>query len=218
MTETKKSEGRSKTHFEGQVELVLLNLEQLKVLSSAAAGEVFNCLAEDQAYAIREISKEVGKSSASVGAHINNLVEAGLVIQVASRKRRSRTEALYTKKGLITRLPIGEQSDETIEEYYVRFRSVLSLIDREQRAFWKAVQVDPILKDFGRFSQSNVWLTPEQARTLKQAIADLHALAHELNEKDPEKRADTSTVRVHLSSAFFPTLVESRARLEKPKK
>jgi predicted ArsR family transcriptional regulator len=84
-----------KPKFKGQVELLELNLKQLQALASFACSEVYAGLSTSEGRSIREVAELLGKSPAAVNEQMAKLVKVGLAIQVGTRKRRSRTEALY---------------------------------------------------------------------------------------------------------------------------
>lgn len=201
------------TPIEGQESVVLLNLEQIKVLSSVAAAEVFNALASDQPRSIREAAEEIGRAASSVSEHIAKLLEVGLIMQCGTRKVRSRTEALYVHKGLVTRMSLVGQPLENIEQYLVRFRGLMSLTDRQHEMFWRAIHVDPSFASYGRTLRTTVYLTKDQCAKLRAAAEELYQMAASMHESNPELRDPNDHVRIQVNAMFFPTVEESKRRI-----
>lgn len=199
---------------EDQVEVLFLNLEHLKALSSAAAVEVFGAVSATQPHSIGEIAAEVGKSSPAVGEQIAKLLDAGLVIVAGTRKSRSRTEALYLTKGRITRMSLRGQPWEAIEQYMVRYRSLLNLNERQHEAFWRAVSADEEFSVFGRTLLGSAYITADQAKRLREAMEAVFQLMQSMHEPVPERRTP-GHVRVAFQATMFPTVVESKRRSDK---
>lgn len=201
-----------------QIEKLSLDFEHITVLASYAASEVFAAFNPNEARAIREVAKEIGKTSASVGEHVKKLVECGLIMQVGIRKRRSRIEALYAHKGLDTHLPASGQPLKLKEKYVERFKGQMRLLDRQHEAMQNAAHVDNDFYEYFIYQWQHVYLSPENAQLIKERIKETNRLALQLNEGDPTKREDGEYVRCSVTGVMIPTQVESRRRLEKATK
>jgi predicted transcriptional regulator len=196
-----------------QVDRLSLTHEHISALASYAVSEVFACFNPNEPRAIREVAGEIGKTAAAVGDHVKKLVEVGLLIQVGTQKRRSRTEALYANKGLDTHLGQANQPIELREKYVERFDGQMRLLDRQHRALQKVAHEDGQFFDFFQYRWQHVFLTPENAMRLKHLMKDINELAIELNEADPKVReSNPEIVRVNLTQIMLPTQVESKRR------
>lgn len=201
--------------FPGQIELLPMNAEQVRALSSVPCSDVFSAFWPTEALAIREVANELGKSPASVGEHVATLVGVGLLIQVGERKRRSRTEALYAHKGLITRFVMRDHDWETIEFYLNRFSGQMRLADREHAAAQRAIHVDPSFQDYLAYKWSRVYLSPKNVLKVKQAIEDLQELVRSLSEPAPGTGNGEELVRATLTTMLLPNAGASHKIAEK---
>lgn len=164
-------------------------------------------------FAIREVAREMGKSPAAVGAHVAKLVEVGLVIQVGTRKRRSRIESLYAHRAKSANFSFVDQPWEYTEKYLARFRGAMRSIERQHEMFQRAVRVDPSFIPFGSYNWRTVWLNREQRIAYAERLRALRTEMLEASETDPAVREKGEYVRLVLSMTFFPTVVESKKRM-----
>ena len=208
-----------KLKFPGQVEVLIFNLEQVRAVSSVTCAEVLSTVTGEEAISIREIAQEIGKSPASVGAHVKTLLDAGILLEVGSRKRRSRTEALYVRKGFFNRVKPEGQSLEFVEQFVKLYRAILRLADRQQEAFKRVAIEMPEIWPYGQLLHHQFWLTKENVMVIRKKMRELQDLAHEMDEKDVEKWEDGNHVQIHLYTMITPTLRESsRLKEGQPKK
>lgn len=198
-----------------QVDALTLEYGQISVLASYAAAEVFSAFSPFESRAIREVAIEIGKTSASVGEHVKKLVECGLLLQVGSRKRRSRIEALYSHRSMQTHLPTTGQPLKFREKYIDRFKGQMRLLDRQHEALQGAAHLDPEFHEYFSYLWQNVFLSPENAKIIKDRMREISLLAMQLNEGDPDRRNGKNFVRVSVTTVMIPTQVESRRRIEK---
>lgn len=202
------------SHFDGQIDVLYFNDEQLKVLASSAATEVFSTLSEDQPRSIREVAAEMGKSPPAVGEQMAKLVQADLVISAGTRRSHARTETLYVHRARVNRVAFGSLSPEGTELYLNRFRAMSKLSERQHEAFIRAIPDDPDLANFARTLRGSFYLTKDQAARLREACEAVYQLANSMHEPDPSRRTE-GHVRIAFSSAFFPTTQESEKRRKK---
>jgi predicted transcriptional regulator len=186
----------------GQVELLLLEPEHLQVLSSAVSSEVFAALDSRRALSVREVARDLGKSTSAVGEQVAKLVAAGLVVPAGTRKRRSRTEALYVHKGVITRFLLKDQPPETIEAYIARFNALMRQAARQHATAQWAIHRDPSLFDYFAFKQHSAFLTPEGALRVRAAIDELMELIGALSQP---AASEEQVVRVSFNAMLFPS-------------
>lgn len=197
-----------------QIEKLNLQSKQIEVLASYAASEVFAEMGPYQPRAIREVAQQIGKTSAAVGEHVKKLVDAGLLIQVGTQKRRSRIEALYVHAAVENRLSTAGYPEIERKMYLDRFKGQMRLLERQHETFQHAAFDDAEIKEFFKFQNQYVYLSPENTQKIKAKIAELSQLALSLNEADADKRASDHCIRVNVSAIVVPTQVESRKRIK----
>ena len=198
--------------FPGQAEVTKLNIEQIQTLISVACSEVFDSLSPVDARSAREVAIDIGRSPASVGEQIVKLLDVGLIISAGTRKRRSRTEALYAHAGRLTRFMIAEQTPESIEQYKLRFKSHMRQAERQHDAFYDAMEIDPTYTDFIILKFHTLFVDRERALRLKLAVTELQTVIHELSESNVDARSEGEFVRVQMTILSIPTQQESKRR------
>ncbi len=196
--------------FPGQVEVLELNLKQLKALASFACDEVYGGLSTSEARSIREIADILGKSPAAVNEQMAKLVKVGLAIKVGSRKRRSRTEALYASAAMTERTVLAGRPWSHAEAFLKRFEGKARLSIRQHQAAQEALRKDRSYVAFMTSRGRNAHLSPEAALAFKQKISELLNLLVEFDETDPEARAAGGHVRVSVSVTMLPSIPESK--------
>lgn len=195
-----------------QTDLLELNLDQIRVLSSSACSEVFSAFSPLEPLSAREIGKEVGRSAAAVHEHVDKLLDVGLIVPVETRKRRSRVETLYVHKGLITRFVIAKQNREALEAYADRFKAQMRLAERQFASAMDAASVEKSIVDFLAYKWVTGYLDRASALRLKEAINQIQALMEESRATEPSQREEGEYVRVIFSSLLLPVVHESRKR------
>ena len=193
-------------------ELMHMNRDQVLALASMACSEVFSGFGAAEPHSIREVSAELGKSSASVGEHVAKLLEVGLLIPCGSRKRRSRVETLFIHAARIIRFVPQEHDWPTIEAYLGRFRGQMRLAEREYEAGQKATFDDPTFRGFMLYKWNRVYLSPQNAQRIRTAIESLHDLILSLSEPPPAPNSNSDLVRATFTTMLLPGLRESRRR------
>ncbi len=195
-----------------QTELLELNLDQIRVLSSSACSEVFSAFSPIEPLSAREVGKEVGRSAAAVHEHIDKLLAVDLIVPVETRKRRSRVETLYVHKGQVTRLVIAKQNREALEAYADRFKAQMRLAERQFASAMDAASVDKSIVDFLAYKWVTGYLDRASALRLKEAINQIQSLMEESRTTEPSQREEGEYVRVIFSSLLLPVVHESRKR------
>ncbi|MBL8066984.1 MAG: ArsR family transcriptional regulator [Armatimonadetes bacterium] len=200
-----------------QVDAVTFSDEQLAVLASAQCNEVFEAIPYAHASSIREIAKEVDKSTASVGEHLVKLVEAGLVLAVDSRKRRAREETLYARSAFRYNLDPLKMSDKSKELYVTKFRCEMRQIDRLHALAQKGLNNDASLIDHMLYKNFAGYLSPEGATKVKEALVQALRVFVDNMETDPAKRESGHYVRAKFAAILMPAQTESERRIRKKK-
>lgn len=198
-----------KVKFEGQIEYLEFNEEQLEAVSSVACDEVFSAMSAMEARSVREIADEIGKSPAAVSEQIAKLVRVGLVLQVGTRKRRSRTEALYAGASLIDKIRLPKHPKRFLELMLKRFEAQMRRLARQFGAANIALCQD---RSFSAFMMAHTYiahLSPESSLVVKQKVNELLDLVGQLDEHDPDMRRVGGHVRVNLGIQMLPTVAES---------
>lgn len=198
------------TLFPNQVEILYLQIDHLKVLTSAPCSEVLDALSNDQPKSIREVSNEIGKSTASVGEQLEKLLEAGLVVTAGTRKRRARTETLYVVSFNQIIMDLTKASPEAVDEYITKFRCEMRLTDRLHVLAQKALAAEPDLLQHIHYFTSNGYLSKEGAKKMKNALGQVHAQFQELKLPPPENEKEAKDrIRVKLATTMLPSQHES---------
>lgn len=205
------------TPFPDQVKVLHLNTEQLSAMASMPCSEVFRAMSFQESSAIREIAREVNKSTASVGEHVARLLEVGLILPVGTRKRRAREETLYAHKANSNILDLNSFDAGILEAYVTKFRCDSRESIRLMTVFMQAIQEDPSLLDFAMEMSYVGYLTRDSAKKVKESIGETIRIFKESVENDPEVREKEEHVRVKLSMSLVPTQRESEARIKRKK-
>src|SRR5687768_326150 len=80
---------------DAQAETLIFTLEQAELLASAQKAEVFWSFSPNEPRSIHQVAEAVGKSASATTYHVHELENAGMLIAVGERKKRSRMEKLY---------------------------------------------------------------------------------------------------------------------------
>jgi hypothetical protein len=197
------------TYFPNQVPFLELEYKHIEVLASAPCSEVYATIGPIEPISIREISAEVGRSTASVGEHISKLLAVNLIIPVGTRKRRAREETLYARACVSYNITVRNLSSEASEAYITRFRCQMRQIDRYHAHAQKAIQHDPDFADFFAYRWQMGYMDRESAIKFKEEMSGFLNRFRAHITTDPEIRAKGDFVRVQFSATFLPTQRES---------
>lgn len=202
----------------GQVPILYLTHDQIRTLASVACNEVFSALSGKEPRSARQVADEIDRSPASVSEQIAKLLDSGLVIPAGTRKRRSRTEALYVHAGLVTRMNLQGQSAEVLADYHRRFSGQMREAERQHEAFQAAFLQDPTFQDFIVYKTYTAYLDRASALRLQLAVTEVLDLIKSMDETDPEVRAKGEYVRVRLTNILLPSTQESKRRTREEEK
>lgn len=197
-----------------QVPLLIFDKKQIEAIASVACSDVYSALSSVVPKSKRELGKELGKSPASVGPHVDKLVKVGIAINAGQRKRRSRIESLYLLKAQTARFQIEGLGKTAVKNYQKRIKAQMRLFERQIEAFQDAVADDSTLGVYLTYKWRHVHVSPDGAIKIKNAIQDLVDMVARLAETDLEAIERNEFVRVSVAGLMAPTLSESK-RLSK---
>lgn len=205
----------SQPEFSQAPELTL-SLEQLKLLASPAVAEVFDAFTAHEIRSIPDIAAEIHRSQAAVGVHVQGLLDAGLLQEVGTRKKRSRIERLFarTAENCVT-----DFKGKPWEYHQIAIESFNASMRRNQRMhelYRQRVADDLSEMDFGLNLVASLRLTREGARKLHKAMHDFYLLAEDIEARHSGTANDSE--RIRLTLMFHPTVASSEAKLKKKKK
>lgn len=192
-------------YFPGQAEKLVFSLDQLRTLTSSIRTEVFYAFSAYQPQSVSDVAKGLGKSAQTVHYHVNELVSNNLLIAVAERTRRSRTEKLYVHAALSNMSrPLREADDEYRTEIVKGFLALMRSIAREGAEAHDVIPVDP---NYAKTITSRQKLfrvaTLERAQQLKEKLQSV--LEEMAEDDDPEGQ-----FMVRVSLCMAPSSATSR--------
>ena len=196
---------------DAQVETLIFTLEQAELLASAQKAEVFWSFSPSEPRSINQIAKALGKSASATTYHVHELENAGILIPVGERKRRSRMEKLYLHAARSFFGAGPTASKEYREKSVEAFAAMARLMARERQMVNETFDFNIELSRFmafGRFSQT---VKPERAEEFANRVLTL------LREFSQEPTDENGT-RISLVFNMTPTLGESRRFLARAKK
>lgn len=196
-------------------EVAELTEPQLKVLASPAVTEVFECFSTGVERSIPDIAKEVHRSQAAVGVHVDALVGVGLIEVVGSRKKRSRIERLFarTSAEFLTNFKDKDHS------YHVAategFNASMRRAARMHELYRERVEADYSETDFGLTLARSMKLSRAGTKRLQQMLHNFYAEVKALEAEDAKSPEEE---RVRLTLMFHPTVASSQTKLRAIKK
>lgn len=189
----------------GQEAKGLMNLDQVRVLSSAIRSEVFFSIGVDDPLSANEVAKMLGRSAAAVRYHVKTLFDAGLLIVAETRKRYARTESAYVHKYIdIFTLP-PPQAPEYLRAMHEHFAAILRSMERAHKVALAVVNEDPDYAKKMAFRTYYLRLLPEPMAKLRE---DLNTL---VSKYDPFASPDG--VRVQVVTFMSPVVAEGNQHL-----
>ena len=193
-----------RTYWPEQIGFGIYSLEQVKALSSAVRAEVYWSFAGEQPKSTLEIAQMLKRSPSTVRYHTNELIKAGLLIAVETRKRRSRTEEAYVHKiveGFTAKAP---WEPEYMEEVNRGFDSILRGMSRERRLAYEVSNLDHEFYNNIFYNRYTVRLTPQNIAKLRKKLRDIMVEFDQLD--------DPKGMRMQFSAYMAPDRSESMAR------
>lgn len=193
----------------GQVEVISLTLEQMKVLASVIRSEVFYSYSWREPRSVSEIASGLGKSAQTIHYHTNELVEAGLLIAVDERRSHARTEKLYVHyaQGTYSQHPekaTEEYRDEVVDGFY----AVTRVIGKEMDEAYDAIGLDADFAKLVAYQQNTIRVSLEHAVEIKRRLYELRVALLEYH--DPE-----GPYRIRTAVYMAPSIETSRTVTKK---
>jgi len=195
-----------------QQPVLVLSLDQLRLLSSPALAEVFEAFTTHEIRSIPDIASEVHRSQAAVGVHVQALLEAGLLQEVGTRKKRSRIERLFTRTAERIVTNFEGKPDEYHEIAISSFNASMRRAQRMHELYRLRVAQDITEADFGQNLVRTMKLNREGSRKLIAAMQKLYAELEGIEEK--YGATDEDGERLRLTLMFHPTVASSEAKLK----
>jgi predicted ArsR family transcriptional regulator len=197
--------------YPGQSKRAVFTLDQVKALTSAIRSEVFWAFNPNEPLSAAEVASALAKSAQTVHYHVHELVGAGLLIGVETRKKRARTETLYVHSSL----DFVGQGPKAPKEYreHIRdgFAAITRAMVREEEALHRVFDADDAsIAQFSAYRRASVRLSPERAAYFKQRLYEV------LTEMEAQAE-DPQGIRVNAAVFMKPTQAESRQWLERLK-
>lgn len=194
----------AKKSFPGQTPKSVFTLEQAKSLSSAIRSEVFWSFNKTEPLAVAEVASALGKSAQTVHYHTNELVRAGLLLAVDTRRRRARTEALYVHSSM-NFVGQGPKAPKEFREYALKsFAAITRAMVREEAALQRVYDLgDDKIAPFSAYRRASIRLSPEDAVKLRERLYAVLDEAYGLEQSG-------TGIRVNFSVFMKPTQAESK--------
>lgn len=188
--------------FPGQVDLAIIDLDQMRAFASPARSEVFWAFDADVPRSAADVAADLGKSPQSIHYHIQELLKVGLLMVVATRQRRSRTEHLLVH-AMRDFHDLGRGAPKEYREYgRLGFAALARAMIRENENLHKALDLGVMPTGYSVFDRRNLKLSFEDAGRLKKAIQDL------IDGAKPSTAEDA--VRVTVIGYMCPSTAETR--------
>lgn len=198
-------------------EVAELTEPQLRVLASPAVTEVFECFSTGVERSIPDIAKEVNRSQAAVGVHIDALVAVGLIKIVGSRKKRSRIERLFARTSAEFYTNFKDKGPEYHAAAVEGFNATMRRAARMHELYRERVEADYSETDFGLILARSMKLSRAGTKRLQQMLHAFYAEVKALELEDA-KAPERDLERVRLTLMFHPTVASSQTKLRATKK
>lgn len=189
----------------GQVERGILDLVQVRALASPARAEVYYAFSAEEPLSTHEVAISLRRAAPTVRYHVNELVKAGLLLDVESRKRHARTESAYVHAMVYAFTARPPYEPEYLEEIHKGFGAILRTMERERKTCLAVAQIDPDFYNFVGFRHNFITLPPEHLTRFK---ARMYEVLGEF-----EQYADPNGILTHVVSYISPVIAESLPRL-----
>ena len=186
----------------GQSERHLLDLAQVKALSSSMKSQAFWSFNAYEPKSIADVAKLIGKTPQSMYGHVEKLVEVGLLLPAGTRQKRSRTEHLYVSIAPICRgiLDGGKEYNR----YRVRgFKLHTQNMVREYAHGSGALETDIAIGYLSQYRRYHLRISQDRARKLIMDMTQL--MVEAMSEDIPE---GTETYRFNAMAYVSLTLSE----------
>lgn len=164
----------------------VLDRSQLACMASPVRQDIVDHLAAHESLSIKELAAAIGRKPSAVYHHLNQLLEAGLVIEVGSRVVNRKTENLYATPSRRMRLKKALEdpsNDDLITEI------VAALCRQSERDFLSGLKSDATNREG---SDANLGFFRLVNRPSPAALAELNQKLDEIGEilwRDPDPDA-----------------------------
>lgn len=195
--------------------VVELSEGQLEVLASPAVTEVFECFSATTAHSIPDVAKEIHRSQAAVGVHVDALVAVGLLKVVGSRKKRSRIERLFVRTAHEFLTNFQDKGPSYHAAAIEGFNASMRRAARMHELYRERVEADFNDSDFGLMLARSMHLSRAGTRRLQEMLHEFYAQVKELEAADTP---GTDAERIRISLMFHPTVASSQTKLRASKK
>ncbi len=194
-------------HYPEQLEKLTFNPQQLAALSSSARAEILWGFNKSEPLSVAEIAKFLGKSPQSVHAHVNHLVEIGLLVAVDVRKKRSREEKLYVHAARGMFSPAPPLPSECVEPMTAGFAALMRQAIREKANIYRVLEKDAGFQPYHSFRLASLTVSESDALAIRNLLHDSIARATQMGSEDG--------VRVRVVVMMLPAVGESEAWYER---
>ncbi|HRJ25936.1 MAG TPA: helix-turn-helix domain-containing protein [Fimbriimonadaceae bacterium] len=192
--------------FPGQVERLIFSKDQIACIASPVRAEVYWAFPVYSPRSISEVAGDLGKSQQTVHYHVVALVQAGLLLAVAERKRHARIEKLYVRSSVIS---LDEGPGASAEYLGLQSKAFSALMRSASRDVEIALSMVP--EDLSIYLTLGLrrrvfHVTPKQLEGLRDRI--FQAIMDHLAETaaDPEE----PTLQIQTVGMFYPTHAQIR--------
>lgn len=183
-------------------------LDQVKAVASPMRALAFGAFHAYEPRAVSDVAQLVGKTPQSLYHHVQILTDTGLLLPVATRQKRSRTETLYVTIAPICRgkFFMGEE----YERYRVKaFKLEAQKLIREYSAGRAITLQDETMLRATQFRRYHLQITPERAQKL---IEDLSALIAAAASEEDLKSPDA--MKFNALGFVAPMVSETKQRAQ----
>jgi len=195
-------------YFPGQIESIVMSLEQVTCLASADRNEVYWSFSPRNPMTVAEIAKLIGKSPQTIHHHVNNLIKNDFLMSVGTRKKRSRQEALYVWKFVKISSQRAGASPEYLQQIVDMFNSVARNMSREFEKMHNLFPDNPHLADLNSFYTYHLSFDPQQMNEVREVFRKTIARLAEISENSE------SGNRYHIVTFAYPTSPSQNKMIE----
>ena len=141
----------------------------LQTLASPLRMDLLQAFALDEALTVQDLSERVGKPQSSLYYHIRKLVEIGVLVEVESRRKGRRYEAVY--KIAAERIQIEADPASSVQQELAS-RLMSSVLRQAAREFQTALESGALSEDeatqVGR--RQRAWLTESELDQINKLL------------------------------------------------
>lgn len=176
-------------------------------LASAPRSQVLWAFNEFEPLSVAEVASALGKSPQSVHYHVNTLASLGLLLAVATRKKRSRSEKAYVHAALGLYTPEPPLPSGYAEPMSAGFAAMMRQATREKAILNKVLEVDAGIQPFNAYRTATALVSQKDAEAIRKLLYDAIERAN--------KKGGAKGVRVSIRVLMFPVVGESSAWYER---